>query len=109
MNTNIPDERSQALFLNIVLSGLGQLYLRQWGLGIILSSIFLASFVGLLPAFATVIQSYFGILTGDTLKGDFGAHIRGALHLPWILSPGLVSFADMIASMVMVWTLKPVE
>jgi TM2 domain-containing membrane protein YozV len=71
MNTNIPDEHSQALqalFLDIVLPGLGQLYLRQWRLGIILFSIFLASFVGLLAAFDSVVQSCFGMFAGDAVR-----------------------------------------
>jgi len=94
-------KRSRALMLNLMLPGLGQLYLRQWVLGTILALVFIGAFAGSLVLFLVGMSQYFSIVSGDILKNDSLESLSGVFRVPWVISMAAVAILDMIASQIL--------
>ena len=100
-------KQAKALALNFIMPGLGQRCLRQWTTGTILPRVFLVSFIGLLAAFATLMNAGFGMFTGDLLA-DSSGHPSAAFHAPCLIFFAAASVADHARFIVIVRTAKPV-
>lgn len=101
------NKQAKALALNFIMPGLGQRCLRQWTAGTILPRVFLVSFIGLLAAFATLMNAGFGMFAGDLLAGS-SRHPSAVFHAPCIIFFAAASVADHTRFIVIVWTAKPV-
>jgi H+/Cl- antiporter ClcA len=88
-----PKTRRTALWMNLMIPGVGQFFLGQRLLGVMFAVLSILCMLVFLGLFLFGMAQYYSLaVDGRLLEGDQLEQIRDALHLPWLI----ISFAGLL-------------
>ncbi len=97
-------KRRRATLANLMVPGAGLYLIGQRRTGLLLVTLFLLCFGGVITIFLTGYAAYFKVvLDPDVMQGEKLEHMADGFHLPWVLAltvGGLIVYAVAIILMI---------
>ena len=84
----------KAVFLNMAVPGLGQMYLKQRFFGAVLAVVFIGALVAALCLFAKGYQQYFDMFTEDMRSAKRIDPNVDTYDVPWLVTLAIIAFVD---------------
>ena len=96
----------KAVFLNMAVPGLGQMYLKQRLLGALLAVVFIGALVTALILFVKGYQQYFAMFTEDMRSAKRIDPNVDTYHVPWLIALSVIAIVDYMAGFVLLFLPK---